>query len=136
MSTLAQIRTAIKTTLEASVTSLVVYEKAGDVTQSPSVVLVPKDEMVGPSFGGGCIYDFELIVMTERQPLEVAQARLDLLVDKGSASSIPTVINDSPSLGLADVDAYVGKMSDYGKEYVSQGATYIGAVLAMKVVVT
>jgi hypothetical protein len=136
MSTLAQIRTAVKTTLEAGVSNIVVYEKAGDVTQSPSVVLVPKDEMVGPSFAGGSIYDFDLIVMSERQPIQVAQTRLDLLLDKGSSGSIPSVINDSNGLGLADVDAYVGKMTDYGKEYVSQGATYIGAVLAMKVVVT
>lgn len=137
MSTLGQIRAAVKTTLEAAISNLVVYEKAGDVTQSPSVVLVPKSENTGVSFAGaGGVYDFELIVMHERQPIEIAQTRLDSLIDKGVASSIPRVINDSSDLGLSDVSVHVGKMTDYGKEYVSQGATYIGAVLAMKVLVT
>lgn len=137
MSTMAQIRTAIKTTLNAAIPNLVVYEKAGDVTQSPSVVVVPKSENTNVSFGNeaGGMHDWELIVMSERLPLEVAQTRLDALVDKGVDNSIPRVINGS-DLGLPDVSVYVGKMSDYGKEYVAQGATYIGAVLTMKVVVT
>lgn len=137
MSTLAQIRAATKTTLEAGIPNLIVYDKAGDVTQSPSVVVVPKMENTGVSFGdeAGGIYDFELIVMSERQPIEVAQARLDALVDKGVDTSIPKIINES-NLGLPDVSVFVGKMSDYGKEYVSQQVTYIGAVLTMKVVVT
>jgi hypothetical protein len=137
MSTLAQIRTAIKTTVEAGIPNLLVYDKAGDVSQSPSVVVVPKTEDTKPSFGGtGSIYDFELIVMTERQPIQVAQARLDALVDSGASGSIPRVINAAPTLGLSDVDSFVGKLTDYGKEYVSQGATYIGAVLTIRVIVT
>jgi len=137
MSTLAQVRTATKTTLEAEITNLIVYDKAGDVTQSPSVVLVPKDEATNVSFAGaGSIYDFELIVMAERQPIQVAQSKIDALIDRGTSGSIPRVIQEFPTLGLSDVDAYVGKMSDYGKEYVSQGVTYIGAVLTLKVVVT
>jgi hypothetical protein len=137
-STISQIRAATKTTLEAAIQNLVVYEKAGDVTQSPSVVLVPKTENTLPNFGDstGGIYDFELIVMCERQPIEVAQARMDALVDKGNSTSIPRVINESDNLGLSDVCVFVGKMTDYGKEYQAQGVTYLGAVLAMKVVVT
>lgn len=136
MSTLSQIRTAIKSTLEAGVSGLVVYDKAGDVSQSPSVILVPKDAVSVSFAGAGSIYDFELIVMAERQPIQVAQTKLDSLVDRGNSGSIPRVVEDAPTLGLADVDAYVGKMTDYGKEYVSQGATYIGVVLALKVLVT
>jgi hypothetical protein len=134
---LASIRSAIKTTLEASITNLVVYDKAGDVVQSPSAVLVPKNENTSVSFTGtGGVFEFEIIVMTERQPLDVAQKRIDDLIDKSLSTSIPRVIDASPTLGLSGVDAYVGKMSDYGKEYVSQGVTYIGAVLQLKVVVT
>lgn len=138
MSTLSEIRTAVKATLEADISNLVVYDKAGDVTQSPSVVIVPKVENAKPSFGvpGGSVYDFELIVMTERQPIQVAQDKLDALVDAGVSGSIPRVLGADPTLGLSDVDSFVGRMTDYGKEYVSQGATYIGAVLTLKVLVT
>lgn len=137
MSTLAEIRTALKTTVEAGVSNFILYERAADVTQAPSGILVLKNGLMEHGFGGNCVkWNFDIVVLAQRNDITLAQAKVDALIDKGAAGSIPRVIEATPMLGLSDVSAHIEKMDEYGKEITAQGVNYLGASLALQVMMT
>jgi hypothetical protein len=136
MSTVSEVRDAVKSTLEASISSLLVYDTVPDVTQVPCVVVVPRmgNYVIGM---GNCVeWVFDLFVLVPRSPVDVSQDSLDAYLDSTGASSIPYVVKSNPGLGLDDIFAQITEMTDYGGEYKAAQVDHIGAQLALKVLVT
>lgn len=138
MSTLTAIRAAVKTTLEANINGLLVYDTMAGVTQVPSAVVLPDtaDFAMGMS-GGNCVkWMFSLFVLAPYTDPAVGQDSLDSYVDGSGSKSIRAVVKSNSTLGLADVSAMVMNMNDYGGQYTAAQVQHIGAKLSMQVIVT
>jgi hypothetical protein len=135
MATLQEIRTGVKTVLEANISGLIVYDTVAGVTQVPSVVVMPRSGTMSVGMGDCVEWTFELFVLVPFTEFNLGQDALDDYIDF-TAGSIPKVIKSNATLGLSGVDASVVRMSDYGGEYKSASVQHIGAQLELKVIVT
>lgn len=116
MATLAQIRTAVKTTVEANITGLKVYPRLpGSATSRALIVepVAPFDFTVAMGRGTD-VYQFNLVVVIANTDLDLAQQILDGYIDGGGADSVRKVIFNNRDLGLTDVDAHVSSLVAYG----------------------
>lgn len=135
MATLAQIRTAWKTTLEAAVSTVQVYPTIRSVTAIPeagaAVVIIPTGTDFLVAMGRGTdTYLFTLLLMVNPGDDEIAQNTLDAHVTGSGSSSIRQATFANKTLGLASTDAHISGMSNYGARFESAGIDHIGAVLS------
>jgi hypothetical protein len=133
MSTATQIREALKATLDANLPTLTTYAKVSSVQVLPAVIVQP-DTADFVTFGRGTDqWNFKLIVLCAQADDAIGQDSLDAIVTSQGAGSIRQVIFQNPTLGLADVNAAVTGLTDYGGQYDSVGIQHVGAILHLQV---
>jgi hypothetical protein len=138
MSSLTQIRNAVKTTLEANVTGLKCYARVEVVNAIPTggcaVVVAPAaiDFLVAMKRGTDT-YAFDLMVMVAAADLDLAQQILDGFVTGAGSTSIRQAVFNAKTLGLADCDAHVAGMVEgsYGGRFASAAIDHVGATLGL-----
>lgn len=134
MSALITIRTAIKTTLEAAIDGLWVYDTVADVAMLPAVVVKPTTAEYVVTFGRGTdTYRFTLDVLVAWDEPDLAQRRLDDYVTGAGAKSVRQAIFINKTLGLSDVNAAITGMSGYGIQSEVASLQHLGAVLDLVV---
>lgn len=133
MATLAQIRDAVKTTVEQLVPELVVYPRFTSVANPPAVVVVPSVTDYAVTMGRSTMrWDLDLYVLASSEDTGLAQWELDDLVDiDGDKSLVKALFNED--LGLADTNAHVASMREYGSSFEAAGCPHIGAILRLVV---
>lgn len=137
MATLGALRTGVKTTLEAAISSVHCYDEVASVTVIPqggaAVVVMPVDADFLVAMGRGTdTWRFRLLVLVNPVDAELGQSQLDPYVSGAGSSSIRQALFGS-TLGLTDVHAFVTGMSGYGGGFESAGVPHIGAVLALTI---
>lgn len=130
MSSLATIRTALKTTIEAAITSLTVYDKVPDTINLPAVVVEPATTDFNVAMGRGAdTHTFSLYVLTSRRETKLAQDDLDSFITSAGSTSIRQAIFAARALGLSDADAHVQGMRNYGAQFDFADIDHVGAIL-------
>lgn len=142
MASLAEIRTALRTTLRAAIPGLNVYAEVPDVNQVPAVVVMPAAASVSGlacdfngAFGRGLdTWHIDLYVLVARVEVVLAQKALDDYVTGTGPKSIRRIIYDSPDLGLSDgTDAHAEGILMYGGEFQTAKIPHVGAVVRLTV---
>lgn len=134
MAGLAEIRAAVKTTLEAAISGLKVYPAIEAVSTTPAVVVIPIETDFVVAMGRGTdTYAFELLVLVPSGDLVVAQSKLDPFITGAGSSSIRQAVFSAPTLGLTNTNAHVTAMTGYGSQYESAGLAHVGATLHLTV---
>ena len=134
MSSVAQIRTALKTTITAAIPGLFGYEQVPEVSNLPAVVVVPRSSDFTVAMGRGAdTHEFDVIVVVSRSDDGLAQTALDAFVTGAGSSSIRQAIFQARSLGLTDTDAHVYGMESYGAEWDIGALNHVGAALKVRV---
>lgn len=135
MSSLAAIRDAIKSTIEAGITSLHCYDTVPDATNVlPAVVVLPFTADFEKAMGRGTDqWSFDLLVLTSTGDLGLGQDALDDYVSGAGTKSIRQVIFNNKTLGLSDVDAHVSQLLEYGMSFTNAEVPHIGARLRLEV---
>ena len=142
MASLADIRTALRTTLRAAISGLNVYAEVPDVNQLPAVVVLPSAPSTSTfacdfngAFGRGLdTWHLDLYVLVSRQDAVLAQKALDDYVTGAGPKSIRRIIYEFPDLGLADgTDAHAEGILLYGGEFQTAKIPHIGAVVRLTV---
>jgi hypothetical protein len=134
MATFAEIRSAVKTTVEDNIDGLKVYPRVpGNATSRALVVrpAIPTDFNVVMRRGTDT-WQIDLVVVIGLGDMDVAQQHLDGYVDGGGANSIRKVIFDNRTLGLANTDAHVSGLIAYG-DTVNASYDNISATLRLVV---
>lgn len=134
MATFAQIREAVKTIVEANISTLRVYPRIpGQSTGRALVVQPAPDTDFAVAMGRGLdTWQINLTIVIPLGDLDVAQQHLDGYVDGGGAASIRKVIFDNRALGLSNTDAHVSGLIGYGS-IANAEYNNIGAVLRLVV---
>lgn len=134
MSSLAQIRTALKATISAAVSGIQGYDRVPPAVNVPAFIVKPSATDFQVAMGRGVDkQSLDVIVLVGRADDELAQDKLDPFVNGSGASSIRQAVFNTRSLGLTDTDAQVTGMADYGAEYTIDGIDYVGARLTVEV---
>lgn len=134
MASLAAIRTAVKTTLEAAVTGLRVYDKIPGATQVPAVVVDPVAADFVVAMGRGTdTWQFDLHVVVSDAEETLGQAGLDDYVSGAGSKSIRTAIWNTRDLGLTNTDAHISALIAYGVRFEQAPIQHIGATLRLVV---
>lgn len=135
MSSVAKIRDAIKATVEHGVADEVfIYDEVPDVVNLPALIVKPdKCDFAGAMSRGLDTWEFSLYMLVARTDTETNQEQLDTFVTSGGPNSIRAALDDNPSLGLPDTDAFVRGVEGYGGEFETARVNHTGAIL--KVVV-
>lgn len=131
MSTLTELREALKTTLDAGLlgTGVSVYDEVPETIKVPAVVIEPSTADFTVDFGGGATWEIDLVVLVSRSDSGRGQRELDKYIATMGATSIPKIIRDNCTLGLTDSDACCQSMTKYGANFTVGGITYVGAVI-------
>ncbi len=133
MSSLPEIRAAIRDTIKADYPKMMVYNTVPDVAQVPAFVIAPDtcNYQIGM---GGCIeWNFCIYVLVPRTETRLAQDKLDALI---AHDGIPGTLREGKYLGLEGVDATLMKMDGYGGSFDTAKIEHVGARLHLKVIVT
>ena len=134
MSTLTEIRDAIKTTIETAIPALKVYPTIPDSVTLPAVVGMPDEVDFSVAMGRGTdTYEFDLIVLVSTGDMDVAQRQLDGFVTGAGSSSVRQAIFKARTLGLADVDAHVSAMTGYDLSSSVSSMDHVAAMLRLVV---
>lgn len=134
MATVAEVRAAIKTVLEAAISGLSVHQKMVGIANVPAVVVQPVDTDYDQAMARGMdTWAYDLIVLASKADETTAQERLDEMVDGGGAKSVRKAIFDNKTLGLTNTDAHVARMSGYNGQHSVGAFTYVGATLRLVV---
>jgi hypothetical protein len=134
MSSVAQIRTALKTTVSAAIPSLFVYDTVADAVNLPALIVEPAASDFAVAMGRGTdTHTFNLYVLTSWREAGLAQNDLDAFVTGAGALSIRAAVFATPRLGLADSHANVTGMRNYGASFTVGDIDCVGAVLEMVV---
>lgn len=137
MSSVAQIRTAMKTTITTAISGLFGYDQVPEVVNLPAVVVVPRSSDFAAAMGRGLdVHEFDVIVLVSRRDDGLAQTDLDAYVTGAGSSSIRQAIWNARTLGLSDADAHVYGMESYGAEWDIGTLNHVGAVLKVRVSTT
>lgn len=137
MASLAQIRTGLKTTIEAAVTGMFGYNQVPEVANLPAFVVVPRETDFVVAMGRGVdTYEFDVIVMVSRRDDGLAQTDLDAYITGAGASSLRQAIFNAPTLGLAGTHAHVYRMESYGATWEVAEINHVGAALKVRVTTT
>lgn len=134
MATLKAIRDAVKTTLDAAIATLHVYDTVPDVVNLPAVVVKPVLSDFHKAMGRGVDqWEFDLEVLVSTADLDLGQDALDEFVNGSGSNSIRQAIFNARTLGLSGTDASVAGMTEYGITTAAD-IPHIGAVLRLVVV--
>lgn len=137
MASLKQIRTAVKTTLEAAITGLTVHRTVNGQINVPAVVVRPSPDDTADflvAMGRGTdTYQIDLLVLMCRADGELSEDQLDEYVTGAGDKSIRQAIFNAKTLGLSNTDAHVSGMSGYGAAFEVGGVQYSGAALRLVV---
>lgn len=134
MSSVAQIRTALKSTITDAITGLFGYNQVPEVANLPAVVVVPRASEFSAAMGRGVdVHEFDVIVLVPRADDGLAQTALDAYVTGAGSSSIRQAVWNARTLGLADADAHVYAMESYGAEWDIGALNHVGAALKVRV---
>lgn len=134
MATIAQIRTAAKTTITAAISGLFGYDQFASVTHLPAVVVVPRATNFDLAMGRGTDeHDLDLIVLVSKRDLALAQSELDKYLTGAGSNSIRQAVFNARTLGLSGTDAHVTGMSGYAQPMEVAGQECLSATLALKV---
>lgn len=132
MSSLKDIRDAVKTTIETNITSLRAYDTVPEAVELPAVVLQPTGSDFDQAMGRGTDrWDFDLIVLVSWGDSDLAQDQLDVYVSGAGTDSIRQTIFQNKTLGLSDVDAHVAGLNEYGVQYQAASIDHLGATLQL-----
>lgn len=136
MASLKQIRTAVRTTLEANLTGLNVHRTVPGSAAGDLVIARPSDDTADfvVAMGRGVdTYQLDLDVLVPASELESAQDRLDGYITGAGSSSIRQVVFTNRTLGLDNTDAHISGASGYGATYELGNTPYLGATLRLVV---
>jgi hypothetical protein len=134
MSSMAAIRDAVKTTLDAALTDVYLYDIVPDLPTLPAVFVQPLTADFDAAFGRGLdTWEFDLVVLTARGSDRAGQDKLDALVNGSGALSVRQAIFANRTLGLADVDAHVSAMTSYGGSFSAVNIDHYAASLRLVV---
>lgn len=139
MASLAELRTGVKTTLVAALGGgTEVYDTIPGQPVLPCVCVVPDSANFVVSMAKGTdTWQFDLIVLVPSGENKVGQSRLDPYVTGAGALSIRQAIYaaNTPTLGLglANTNAHVSGMTDYGGSFEAVDVDHIGAKLRLVV---
>lgn len=142
MASLAEIRSALRTTLSEAIPRLNVYAEVPDVSQLPAVVVLPAAASVSGlacdfngAFGRGLdTWHLDLYILVARTEAVLAQKALDQYVTGTGAKSIRRIVYESPDLGLLDgTDAHAEGIHMYGGEFQTAKIPHVGAVVRLTV---
>lgn len=129
MSTIGQVRDAVKATIDAAnISGLTVYAQVAESIKVPAVIIEP-DKQHQSDFGGGGTLSLDLIVVVQRVDGPRGQIELDDYITLRGDKSIPQVIRDNNNLGLTDAVTACSGFENYGAKFTIGGIDYIGAVL-------
>lgn len=134
MSTLTEIRAAIKTTLKAAIPELSVYDTVPEVNNVPAVIIEPHDADYASSMSLDTEWQIDLFVLVSSADVRRAQKELDSYITGYGSNSIRQAIHDTPDLGLPDTTAFIRRMHGYNGTYETAKLKYVGAILRMHVV--
>lgn len=114
MSSLSAIRDAIKTTLDAALADVYVYDFVPDNPTLPAVCAYPSPVDFFGAFGRGLdTWEFEVLALTSRGSDRAGQDKLDQLITGAGSLSIRQAIFNNRTLGFTDTDAQVSGVLDY-----------------------
>lgn len=134
MSSVSQIRTALKDTITAANSAVFGYQQIPESVNVPAAIIVPRSSDFVIAMGRGAdAHEFDVIVLVGRADDSLAQTAVDAYVTGAGASSIRQAIFNARGLGLSDCDAHVYGMESYGAEWDIGGINYVGAVLKVRV---
>lgn len=132
MASLAAIRTAVKTTLEAAIPGVHVYDKVPGATQVPAFVVEPAVADFLVAMGRGTdTWELDVHVMVGEADEIVAQTSLDDYVTGAGPKSVRSAIFAARDLGLTHTDAHVSAMTAYGVRFEQAPTQHIGATLRL-----
>ncbi len=98
----------------------------------PCVIPMPESANFAKAFQRGLVeWDYSLIVLVGGIDGDVAQLKLDQLIDISGPMSIPNALYTNRTLGLNDTDVAVLGVSSYLVKFMN---TYIGASLKVRVI--
>lgn len=136
MSSLTQIRTALTSTIMSGVPSINGYSTMPETINTPAFVVIPdpNPSIEYQAMGRG-VDKFHLFILVMVSPRDngLAQADLDPFLSSFGASSIRQAVFNARTLGLADADANVTGVSNYGEAFPLNGIDYVGARLSVEV---
>ena len=115
MSSLSVIRDAVRSTLDINLADTHVYDFIPDNPTYPAVCVAPSLANFDAAFGRGLdVWELALLVLVARGSDRSGQDKLDQYITGAGALSIRQVIFNNRTLGLADTDAHVAALDDYG----------------------
>lgn len=133
MSSLAEIRTALASTIKAAVSDLHDYEVVPESVNVPAFIVVPRSTDFERAFGRGLdVYTFDVIVVVSRADDRLAQSKVDPYITGAGSSSIRQAIWNTRALGIG-VEARVTGMTGYGDTLTFGTTDYFGARLTVEV---
>lgn len=134
MASLTAIRAAVKTTLEAAIPTLRVYDRVPGIALVPAAVVEPVSADFLVAMGRGTdTWDFNLYVLVSDSEETLGQAHLDEYVSGAGAKSIRAAVFAARTLGLSSTDAHISAMTSYGGQFESADIAHIGATLRLTV---
>jgi len=135
MASLEQIRDGIKTTIEAAIPSLHVYDTVPDSANVlPAVIVVPFTSDFEVAMGRGLdTWEFDLWVMVSTSEMDIRQDDLDAYVSGAGSDSIRQAIFNNKTLGLPNTNAHISQMLEYGARFATAGYPHLGARLRLLV---
>lgn len=130
MAELAEIRDAIKTTIENNISGLRVYDTIPDVTNLPAVVPFPKSCDFNGAMGMGLdTWEIDLLVLVSPgADRRRAQETLDGYITGRESKSIRKVLFENSDLGLTDAFIHPTGVSGYGGSWETHVES-VGAIL-------
>lgn len=134
MASLLAIRDAIKTTLDANLAEVEIYDTVPDVAHTPAIVVMPAEADFDVAMGRGTDrWELDLYVLCSRAVADEGQDQLDVYVTGAGDSSVRELIFNNATLGGVAVDAHVSGMRGYGGQFEVAQITHIGAILRLVV---
>lgn len=141
MSSLTELRAALKATLKNAIPEFNIYSEVPDVNQLPAAVVMPAPASVSGfscnfngAFGRGMDeWTLDLYVLVGRTDGALAQQKLDQYITGKGPKSIREILFQNADIGLSDTDVHVEGVRDYGGSFASAGISHVGAVLRITV---
>lgn len=134
MATIADIRSAIKTTVEADLGDVHVYTYVPETVQPRCIVVVPSSGDARTMGRGVVEYIFNLIVVASTADSVAGQTALDEMLQTTGDAVLASIDSDK-TLGLSGVNAHAAGWDDYGTSSFGD-RDYYTATIPLRVLVT
>lgn len=134
MSSLTQIRTALRDTIIAAIPELSGYDTIPGSPNLPAVAVMPAESDFLAAMGRGVdTWQLDVIVLVSPSDEQLGQTQLDQYVTGAGDKSVRAAVFAARTLGLDDVDAHVTGMTGYNLAYSAVQIDHIGAALRVVV---